>query len=224
MEETPAQGAQPTPQPTQPTPSKKFSSRTLMLIIILAVVAGILIFFAISMNSSQSTTPQANTNNQAQLSPTAMVEKTAIASFSPSTVNVATSSSVSVDIIITAGNTPITGAQVQLKYDPTVVKNPKISAPDATNSLFGSSSSYIELFNEVDQTNGTITYAIGTQANGNPVVGAGSIGKLTFSVLRPTNGAEATTQITFGDDTAVTKKGVDESILNSTTPLTVVLQ
>ncbi len=224
MEETPAQGAQQAPQSTPSAPSKKFSSRTLILIIVLAIIAGVLIFFAISMNSNSSTTLTPNTNTQTQTSPTAMVEKTAIASFSPSTVNVATSSSASVDIIITAGNTPITGAQVQLKYDPTVIKNPKISAPDATNSLFGTSSSYIELFNEVDQTNGTITYAIGTQANGNPVVGSGSIGKLTFSVLRPTNGAEATTQITFGDDTAVTKKGVDESVLNSTTPLTITLQ
>lgn len=227
MEETPAQGVQQAPQPipTPETPHKKFSAKTLVLILILAVIAGILIFFALSMNSNSNPTSQTPlVNKQNQATPTAMVEKTALASFSPSTINMATTSSATVDIIITAGNTPITTAQVQITYDPTIIKNPRILPPDAGNSLFGSPSAFIELYNETDAKNGTITYAVGTQANGNPVVGAGGIGKLTFSVLRPTNGTESTTQISFGDDTAITKKGVDESILNSTTPLTITLQ
>lgn len=205
---------------SQPPSPKRFSPRTLILIGILAIIAVILIFFALQMNSNTSTQTPGGENG-AQEQPTSAVEKTATVAFSPTNVNLVTSTSATVDIIVTAGNTPITGAQVEINYDPTVVRNPRILPPDTGNSLFGTATSFIELFNEVNAEENSINYAIGIQPNGNPVVGAGSIGKLTFTVVRGTN---PTSQITFGEGTAVTIQGAQDSVLSSTTPLTLTLQ
>lgn len=208
------------PQTSAPESPKRFSPRTLILIGVLAIIAVILIFFALQMNSNQPVqTP--NGNNGAQTQPTSTVEKTATVAFSPTNVNMVTSTSATVDIVVTAGNTPITGAQVEIAYDPTVIRNPRILPPDSANSLFGTATSFIELFNDVNTETNTINYAIGIQPSGNPVVGAGSIGKLTFTVVR---GTTPTSQITFGEGTAVTVQGAQESVLSTTTPLTITLQ
>lgn len=212
------QTAQPAPTPISP---KRFSPRTLILIVVLAIVAIILIFFALNMNSNAPAQTPGGNNTETGAQPTSSVEKTATIAFSPTSVDLATSTSATVDIIVTAGNTPITGAQVEINFDPTVVRNPRILPPDTTNSLFGTATSFIELFNEVDPKDGTINYAIGIQPTGNPVVGAGSIGKLTFTVVR---GNTPSSQISFGEGTAVTISGADESVLNTTTPLTITLQ
>lgn len=213
------ENAAPTPQPTIPEMPKKFPMKTVVLIGVLAVIAAVLIYFAFQLNGSQPAQAPA-TDTATQVSPTTMVEKTATISFSPSNLDLTTSTSATVDIITTAGNTPITSTQAYIKYDPAVIKNVKILPPDSTTSLFGPTGSYLNLFSENDTENGMLKFGIGIQPTGNPVVGTGSIGKLSFTVVK----SAPSTQITFADGTAVATNGIQESVLNYTTPLTITLQ
>lgn len=204
------------PQVNPAPPLKKFSPRTFILIGVLAAIAIVLIIVAIRMNASQ---PQQQTPETGMTEPTPTIEKTASIMFSPASLDLATSTSATVDIIVTVGNTPVTAVQSEIIYDPKTITNVKLLPPENA-SLFGPANSYITLFTDEDPVNGTLEFAIGIQPTGNPVVGSGSIGRLSFSVIKNA----PTTQISFGPKTVVTVANVDESVLNTTTPLTLILQ
>ncbi|MFI5265278.1 MAG: cohesin domain-containing protein [Candidatus Levyibacteriota bacterium] len=195
---------------------RKIPGKTLILIAVLVTVTLVLLGVAIWTGGG---------NKPAMTSiPTApTIVKTATIAFAPPLLDLSlpSSSSATVDIITkTGGATPLTGAQVDITYDPTVVTNVKVLPPLATNSLFGPVGNYVTLFSDIN-TPGKITFAVAMNPNGTPVTGAGSIGQISFSVIR---GVKSQTQMTFGARTLVTSKITPDSVLKSTTPLTIKIQ
>lgn len=152
-----------------------------------------------------------------KITPTPTIEKTAEVTFSPTSLDMAASTSGSVEVMVTTGKNPITGAQVQIVYDPTVITNVKLTAP-TTASLMGAPGSYTNLFTE--NTPGSLTYAVAINPTSPEVNGTGSIGTISFTVLK----TKPETQFTFGKSTAVTSTASMNSILNTTTPLVIKLQ
>lgn len=192
--------------------------KTLILIGILVTLAVVLLGIAIRLSgTSQNTTIPGTT----QVQPTMAVEKTATIAFSPETLTMSpASTSGSVDVLVTTGSNPITGAQVEITYDPEVITNVEVENPDTSNSLLGAPGTYTNLFTDIE-TPGKIVFARAIGLTSKEVSGTGSIGKISFTIIP---GAQPTTQMTFGPETAVTTTATTESILNTTTPLTITLQ
>ncbi len=191
--------------------------KTLVLIGILVTLAVVLLGIAIKLSG----TPQNLIPGTTTQTPTPTVAKTASVTFSPSTLSLnPASNSGTVDIIVDTGNSPITGAQIEITYDPEVITNVEVQDPEASNSLLGTPGSYTNLFTDVT-TPGKIVFARAISLSGQEANGTGSVGKISFTA---TPGTNPTTQLTFGPETAVTTLTTTESILNTTTPLTITLQ
>lgn len=192
-------------------------TKTLILIGVLITVAVFLLALAVSLSGGKRAV---TVTNLSAPTPTS-VEKTATVSFSPTILDLSKvgSTSAAVNVMAAAGKTPVTGVQVEILYDPTVITSVKMLPPDLTNSLFGEATNYITLFTDT-KTPGKFMTAVAINLSGTPVSGMGSIGKLSFTVVK----SMPQTQISFGKKTIVTARTTQESILNFTTPLTIKLQ
>lgn len=193
--------------------------KTLLLIGGLITLTVILMGVAIWTASKSPQKPATVANVPA---PTPTVVKTAVLSFSPASLNMttATTPSASIDVMVDTMGTPITGAQFEIDYDPTAITNVTFSAPDATNSLLGPVGNYRTLFVD-SNTPGKIVVAQAVSETATPVNGTGSVGKLSFTVVK---GVKPTTQLQFGKESIVTSDQTSSSILKSTTPLSITLQ
>ncbi|MGE5041431.1 MAG: cohesin domain-containing protein [Candidatus Levyibacteriota bacterium] len=189
--------------------------KTLVLIAVLITITVFLLALAISLsNQKQAVT------TQAPITPTPTVEKTANIAFSPTSLDLSTgSSSAVVNLNVDTGKVPITGVQIELVYDPAVITDLKLLPADTSNSLFGEPGNYMNLFTD-SRTPGDITYAIAINPTGNPIGGSGSVGKISFNVVK----SKPTATISFGKKTIVTAKTTQESILNLANPLTIKLK
>lgn len=197
---------------------KNIPGKTLILIGALITLTVVLLGTAIWSGGAQ----KKSTTTTIPSTVTPKVEKTATISFSPSFLDLSlpTDFSTTVDIIASTMNAPITGAQAEVTYDPTVITNVKLLPPDASSSLFGPSGNYITLFSDT-KTPGKASFAIAINPTGSAVIGVGSIGQISFSVIKD---EKSQTQMTFGSKTIVTSKTTQSSVLNATSPLTIKLQ
>lgn len=195
---------------------RNIPGKTLILIAVLITITVALLALAIwsgGKNSGPAITA---------ITPTPTITKTATISFSTPVLDLSlpSSSSATVDIIADTKSAQISGAQVEMTYDPTVITNVKLLPPATSTSLFGPVGNYLTLFSDT-KTPGKASFAVAIQPTGNAVSGAGSIGQISFSVIK---GVKPQVQIIFGTGTIVTAKGIQTSVLNSTTPLTIKLQ
>lgn len=197
---------------------RNIPGKTLVLICVLITLTVVLVGIAVWVSGKKQYTALTTTQT-----PTPTITKTATIAFSPASLDMTgvASSTASVDLIAASNGTPISGAQVELQYDPKVITNVKVLPPDAANSLFGAPANYFQLFADT-KTPGDITYAIAIQPAGQPANGTGSIGKVTFSVVK--DGATPNAAISFGKGTIITTKGTKGSVLNSAIPLAVRLK
>ncbi len=189
--------------------------KTTTLILILAVITGLLVFLAI-----QQTQPKASPAPVVQkVFPTKAVAKTAILSFSPTALDLSTTSTPTpVDILIDTGGVQVTGVQLEITFDPKAITNLKISPPE--NSIFGTKTDNIVLINDVNLSTGRISFAVAA-VPGKTVKGIGKVATLT---IQKTFGTDTgTSQIVFLDKTMVVMPGINDSILKSSTPLTIQL-
>lgn len=192
-----------------------FHPRTLVLIGVLVTISVILVGIAVWTNGGKTNLP-AVTQKIAPVT----VEKTAVVFFSSESLDLSQgSSSATVDVFANSGKGSITGVQAEIEYDPTVVTNLRILPPDDSTSLFGPVGSYNTLFTDT-KTPGKASFALGILPNGTPATGKGSVGKISFNVLRN----KPSTEIIFGKETIVTSREIQESVLDYTTPLTIQLQ
>lgn len=194
-------------------------SKTLFLIGFLVTITIALLGVALFMAANQN--KKALTTTTSQTIPTPKIPKTALVSFSPASLVIpaGSSSSATVDIIVTTGENPITGAQIEVDYDPTVVSNIRYIPPDITSSLLGQPGTYLTLFTD-NKTPGKIVFANAINPDSTAVSGTGSVGKLSFSLLR----TKPSTALILGPETKITTNTTRESILKSTTPLTITFQ
>lgn len=190
--------------------------KTTILILILAVITGLLVFLAIRETQPKNT---ATAPVEKIVVPTKAVPKTAVLSFSPTTLDLSTTSTPTpVDIVLDTGTSQVTGVQLEITFDPNAVTNLKISSPD--NSLFGGKTDNIVLINDVNLSTGRVSFAVAATP-GKSVKGVGKIATLT---VQKTFGTDMnTSQIGFLDKTMVVMPGINDSILKSSTPLTIQL-
>lgn len=194
------------------------SKRTIILIGVLFLVTAGLIAIALSPkggNQQQQTGTTGNNEQQQNLAaPSPTVKKTATLSFSPATVTL--SGTGTIDVMVDAGSTDyaITGVQLELSYDPKVVRVVQVKA----GSFFPNP---LELLNSIDQGNGRVTYAVVAPPESQTQGQSGIAATITLQAIPdvPTN----QTQLTFLPKSLVTAQGIAPSILNTTTPATITI-
>lgn len=179
--------------------------RTIFLILGLFVVVVILLYVALSSGnpSSQQSAPQQKTT---QTSPAPVIGHTQL-SLSPAQLVVPPSSqSGSIDVLINANGDKVTGVQLAMTFDPTIITNvvvtPGSFLPQAT-----------ALLNSVDQQKGTVFSAFVLPPSQKAVTGTGTVATITFTKTVKVG----TTTLSFGDQTKVTAEGVTVSVLKQAT-------
>lgn len=175
--------------------------RTLYLIIVLFLVALGLMFVAQSTPYPKPLQP----NNIVSI-PTPAVPQTVLLF---DEISMATNSaSYSIPIIINTGRNLVTGAQLELFFDPKIITNVSIQQ----GNFFLKP---VVLLNNIDKESGRISYALGISPEDSGREGEGIVATLTFktNVLSPTP-----TTISFLPKTLVTAEGVEQSVLKSTRP------
>ncbi|MCL4354549.1 hypothetical protein M1349_03740 [Patescibacteria group bacterium] len=189
--------------------------RTTLLIIILAFLTVVLVYFAVAENNTQklqSTNP-AVTN----VATSPSVKKTAKLYFDPAILNIDTkvaSPSQKADLVVDTGTNKVTGVQMEATFDPKVISNIQITNP--TDSLFPDSDSIV-LFKDIDYQLGRISYAVGITPNSEPKTGVGKVATITFSV-NPV-AATQSTSIGFLEKSMVSELDTKQSVLKESTPL-----
>ncbi len=191
MEENQNQPVQEAPKATTGVPMK-----TVMLIILLALIAGGLTYLAIS--------PKKQVNNPVVAEKTPVNPADTTLSIDPTVKESANtySSTVTID----TGENEVTGVQIELYYDPKVITNVSVAPLD----FFTPNT---EVLKKLDPTNGRITYALATPLGGNGKKGQGNLAKITYS---PVLGQETTTaSFSFLPKTEVSGLGTDASLLKA---------
>jgi len=115
------------------------------------------------------------------------------------------SSLLKTNILISSGSNKITGAQLELTYDPAVLTKVEITAGDFMKNS-------IEVLKKIDPKTGRISYVLGSKLN-EIAQGNGILATITY--LRLNN---KVTQVNFLPQTLITAQGFSESVLVGTTP------
>lgn len=182
--------------------------KTLFLLIGLILVTIVLFVVALQTGKQAPKMDQA----KIQATPTPDVAHT-ILSMSPGLVEVATGRQASVDVMIDPSDNPVSGVQLELLYDPTMISNVKVvSGPALPNPNV--------LIDKNDAQTGKYTYAYGIQPSQPAVKEKGVVAKITFTA-RGTVGKQS--QIIMHPTTIVTATGVASSVLKMGTGATVVI-
>lgn len=191
--------------------------KTTILIVVLAIVTALLIFLAVTNETTQQILI---TDEPQQAIPSeTVIEPYATLNFSTPVLNVANSPTAtqSVDIILDTVGKGVFGAQIELQYDPSLLLN--MSVNPTPFSIFNTGATI--LINEVNQTQGRISYAVVLNPNEQEINGKGPIATLTFTPNRAN--AIPRTEISFLPKSAVTTIAGSGSILKTTTPLSIIL-
>lgn len=206
------------PVPTQATIPQQpahpfwqhFSPRTLLLIIVLLFITGGLLFLAIRQEQPTRLTsivPPSPTPSPAH----------SVLSLVPSTSS--TSAIQSVGIVVDSHENQLTGAQINIAYDPKILSNVTIKQGTYfTNPTI--------LLNTVDSVNGRISYVIAIGPSSKETTGSGTVATISYQLLaaHSTNPQQATTtKLTFLPKTEVTQQGVLGSVLKTTKDLTITI-
>lgn len=180
-----------------------FSKRTLILIAILALVTAGLLYLAIRQDQP---TPKVS------MAPTPTVSP-AHTTLSITPGNASTSARQTANIVIDSHSNKVSGIQLNLSYDPTVLANVTIQQGQYfTNPNV--------LLHNVDKQNGRITLVMAIQPTAQQASGSGTVATISYTFLPTTK--ESTT-ISFLPKTAVTQEGELSSVLATTTNLTIAI-
>lgn len=176
------------------------SRRTLVLILLLVVATGLLGFLAFGspVKKEKVKTP---TLNSSQPTPLVREFTTLVASPSANAVSVGEETSFSV-IIDTGGNT-VASTQLEMVFNPEYFRVTNIEPLTFLDNP-------TVLLNEIDNKEGTISYALGTTT---PKTGRGELAKITLVAKKTTN--SGSTPITFLPKTAVGEIGNPASVLKN---------
>jgi len=191
---------------------KHFSRRTLLLIVGLIAITGLLIYLAVQPPQLNKTT---------QITPT----KAPVAFTTLSLQPISSSSAKQINVTIDTHQNTVTGVQLEIAYDPTVLTNVAIIPGDFFPQSF-------ELIKNIDTTNGRISYALAIPPTGKAKMGQGTIAIISYSILpnplagstgSPQAGSGSTTTLSFLPKTQVSQLGTIESVLKSTSSYTLQL-
>ena len=189
---------------------RHFTFQKFLLIFILTVIGlGIVMFVFRSVSSEESA--------QANPTPTylpANVPQTSL--WFETNPDEYTSESIPVEVYISAEENKVTGVQLELSYDPKVLKFVSLTPVD----LLGGRQ---ELIKEIDEKTGRITYAAGSRPGQSTIQGTDEIVKLVFKPVGRSSEVRETA-IKILPETLVTALGVKESVLIKTTDIEVIVR
>lgn len=179
-----------------------FSKRTLLLIFVLLCVTGGLLYLAVREEKPAAVpTPTPTPKISYAFSTLSFVPQTATT----------TSSRQTVAIHIDSNKNQVSGVQVNLAYDPTILGNVTVKLGD----YFPNPN---VLLNTVDATNGRITLVMAIEPTAQQASGSGTIATLSYTLLPTT---QKSTTISFLPKTTVTEEGQLDTVLKSTQNLTI---
>lgn len=190
------------------------SKKTLALIAGLTVLTLALVVLALNTGKKA---PQTGTENEqaatTDTTPTMSVPASTIVKLSPDPI-VFSSTSASVNVDIDTAENEVTGAQFEIVYDPAVLNFSSIRQGDFfQNALI--------LINDVNRTEGRITYALGLTPAGaqNPESGTGTVATVVFT-RRSTAPTTGTSPLKI-ENVMIAAKGVGPSVLKEASGATV---
>ncbi len=186
---------------------KHMPIRTILLILLLAILAGVLLFVAINPIKKPPTAMHPVPTTKPSQAHTIL---SMIASQSATTASSPVSSQ-SVLVNIATSSNKVSGVQFEISYDPTVLSHVTI----IPGTFFQNP---LILLNLVDTKNGKINYAIGTQATANGISGADTVAIISYTLL-PT-ATPAQTKLTFLPKTQAVQEGILGSVLEKAIDLT----
>lgn len=185
--------------------------KTLALIFGLVLVTIVLFVIALRSNQKAEDTDVTPTGTTVETSPTPDVAHSVL-SLSPNPVNVASGGQGSVDVNIDTSDNEVTAVQLELSYDPKVVRNIQI----APGPLFTGA---VELIDENDPQAGRYTYAFGITPAQSPIQGKGVVARITFTA----SASSQPSSLTLLPATLVTAQGIGPSVLKSSTGTQIVV-
>jgi len=194
--------------------------KTTILIIILFVFTVGLIYIAVQTekNSPPVIPSEEITEQEAQdIIPT--INPQSVLSFEPVTLDTTQNiqSTYSATIVLDTNGQEISGAQIELSYDPAILRN--VSIFPAENNILGTNPSVI--LNKVDQELGRISLEILIAGlDSEEISGNGNIATLNFSLNSIT---AQSTEISFINKTTIRSIKSTNSLLQSASPLTILL-
>lgn len=177
-----------------------FSPRTLLLIIVLVLITGGLLYLALRQESPTTKITSAPTPTPLPAHATMML-----------TQESSTSTTQTVDVIVNSNENKLTGAQLDMSYDPSILSNVLIRQ----GNYFANPS---VLFNSIDKKNGRISYVIAIGPTSQQSSGSGIVATISYTLLHT---ASKTTKLSFLPKTEVTQQGILGSVLKSATNLTI---
>lgn len=183
--------------------------KTLALLVGLVLVTVILFIVALQTGKNQ---PLKTEDANMQAAPAEEIVHTVL-SLSPELVEISSGRQGSVDVLMDPSGNEVTGIQLELLYDPTMVSNVKVVPGPA----FPNPNVLID--NNNPQT-GRYTYAYGVRPNQPTLTKQGVIAKITFTA-RGTAGRQS--QFILHPTTIVTAVGIDSNVLKEATGATVVI-
>ncbi len=191
--------------PAEPSPSgSRFPIKTLLLIIILVAITGGLIYLAL---------PKSKNNSQSMIHPTPTISPAhTVLSLTQGT---ATGSGSVLTVVADTGVNKITGVQLEIAYDPSVVSNVVVTAGDFLTHP-------TVLLNLVDTKNGRISYAAVLSPTAAAISGKGNVATISYT-LAPATVAMKETTFKFLPKSKVTEDNELDSVLKNAKDLTLPL-
>lgn len=182
------------------------SKRTLLLIFVLAALAALFLNLALKKPSQ---VPAPTPTQIPTPTPVAQSELNfgSLSSYTAAPIDGSSGGLMhSLPILLKTGTNKVTAVQMELSFDPKVLKIVAVTA----EAFFPNP---VVLLNKLDQKNGRISYALGISPQDSGRKGQGTIATLTFESLVQT---PTQTAVQFLPKSLVTAEGVTESVLKST--------
>jgi hypothetical protein len=174
--------------------------KTIALIVLLAFIACVLVYIAVSPKKPSSVALKTTTNTQQSNSDTTL-------SILKNQSDPKNQGKYYSEVQISTGKNKINAVQLELAYDPTALTNVDI----VSGGFFSPTA---ELLKKIDPINGTITYAISVPAGQSSVGGTGVVARIYYS---PVSAQAATiTTINFRPKTGVSSLEEAGSLLKAT--------
>lgn len=172
----------------------------IIILIILFIVGLILLILAVAFKSEKKSPSFARSVTPVIASPVPTKNPHAFAAlWLEKTVN-------GIDIHIDTKTKAITGVQIAMQYDPTLIQNIHINS----GTIFATP---VILRNSIDQQHGTFEYAVVIHSTDTPIVAKGVLATITYE---PVLGVKSNAIFYFLPRTNITSQTTDESVLQTT--------
>ena len=188
------------------------SKKTLALIVSLVVLTAVLLFIALSTKEQRTATNTPGGGEQVEPTPPAE----SVLTMTPDTIDLSAGAAgqQTVNVEIETGENQVTAVQLEVGYDPAVIRNVTVTP----GTFFDSPT---VLLNKTDANTGRISYALGIAPAQDPRSGNGTVATITFTAVPNADVSE--TEISLLPKSLVTARGVGPSVLKSATGTQVML-